>query len=225
MKKLLILFALTLTLFSCKEDEILEHREVVIVHYEYLYAQANYIKYDSTIILRENLPDTGYTVAPLLAKVVFDSKNNISMKYLGGYHNYDYVDCGVPQQLELDANKKYIFDTITITNTVNISYAIFELVDGNTTWKDTVLYYIPQQWSTVCSQFYFRCTDTTSVSYVMCYSDRFFNDYSVPFTHFKEDIYKNQILLQINKKHIYMMDIFPYSADPIDSAQMVLFFK
>lgn len=227
MKEILFTIAIfSLFLVSChKESEELEHWEVVITNYHYNYVPATYINLDTAVVYRENLPDTGYTSALLNSKVVFDRENSISIRYVGGHHDYSYIDCGIPTTVEPDPDKKYIFDTVYTNEIVNISYAIFELTEKNRTWRDTVVYYKPGLWGTPCEH-EFADLDTTNTSLVEPYIKDLFYKYSDSFMD-TNDYYNDLILLQLPNKRqsLYMMDIFPYWADPINYAYMVIFFK
>jgi len=150
-----IVVGATITSFnSCKEDptyerEVVEIRDTLTIYIDtvYKFNDAEYVEstgncdtnfYYPYALVIDNLLDT---------TVLIDSSSQLSIAYLGGYHNpepepeIDIIYVHPHYVLNGDYDYVFITDTVYEVDTIVHSYAILEISDGNSTIVDTAYYH------------------------------------------------------------------------------------
>ncbi len=241
MKKIHVFFtiitfiAIIIISSSCMKDYIPETDGIdtvyitEIVYYDSIVMfDARYI--DSTIAINQseaflNSDSTQFVFGSLNNEFVLDSVEYASVRFLGGYRG---VDKPKPQ-INYDHFKPVVEitkDTIYKPYVQPISYSIFEVKEGNTSYMDTVFYdkrfkvlrsYGPRPMQDLHSDYCYDCIEP----FLNAWSDILTND-SFELTLFLNDF--ETLSHKINGKNIYMFDIFPFWKSFGDSSTFIVFY-
>lgn len=205
---------------SCHNISEPTHVNLYIKVDSFVYKEATYIKYDSTIAYVDSLIINDFISCNLPSKMVLDRKNNITIRYIGGYHDSlpAFLD---PLPVMLDC-PNCIFDTVFVTVPLVVSYAILEVTHGTEIWKDTAIYYQNSnlKFSQDILNPYFVIYDSTHNYYeelIKTLQEYGFRTNNQQFQKLLGDYFKLHLVEK--NRFIYMIDVYPYWL--FNSAQLI----